>query len=324
MIRLWRWFSLRHLWSYKGRALLCLLGVALGVAVFVGIKTAASSAMISFRDTVTSLTGTTPLQVRGQANGFPEEFYAMVASSDGVLAATPVLEFNVIAAPPIAEPLLMLGIDVFSDQEFRQYHFVQSQEGPAAILSFLTEPGAIALTEKFANRHELIVGDQVEVLSGSRQLTLTLRALLKLKGPARALEGNVALVDIATAQEAFDRIGRLDRIDLIFKTGVVQVMRHGWRASARVSAVLIKVVKVVVAVVRRFTFHGRLRGFRCFAGKRAVRNAFQPELLGVMIQYVVDDFGGNHQFGVGRDKGPDTLENRFNISDELGIILAAV
>ena len=98
MMKLWRWFCLRHLWSYKGRALLCLLGVALGVAVFVGIKTAASSAMFSFRDTVTSLTGTTQLQVTGQGNGFPEELYATVASSRGVLAATPVLEFNVIAA----------------------------------------------------------------------------------------------------------------------------------------------------------------------------------------------------------------------------------
>ena len=219
MLRLWRWFCFRHLKSYKGRALLCLLGVALGVAVFVGIKTAASSALNSFRDTVISLAGNTQLQITGQGNGFPEELYATVASSDGVRAAAPVLEFNVIAAPPVEEPLLMLGIDVFSDQEFRQYHFVESREGSAAILSFLTEPGAIALTEKFTERHGLKVGDRVEVLSGSRQLTLTLRALLKLKGPARALEGNVALVDIATAQEAFDRIGRLDRIDLILEKG---------------------------------------------------------------------------------------------------------
>jgi hypothetical protein len=50
--------------SYKGRALLCLLGVALGVAVFVGIKTAASSALTSFRDTVTSLAGNTQLRGR--------------------------------------------------------------------------------------------------------------------------------------------------------------------------------------------------------------------------------------------------------------------
>ncbi len=220
MIKLWRWFCLRHLWSYKGRALLCLLGVALGVAVFVGIKTAASSAMVSFSDTVTSLTGTTQLQVTGQGNGFPEELYATVASSAGVGAATPILEFNVIAAPPIDEPLLMLGIDVFSDSEFREYHFAESGQETSAILSFLTEPGAIALTEKFARRHRLKVGDHLEILSGSSRLTFTLRALLKLKGPARALEGNLALVDIATAQEVFDRLGRLDRIDLLLEENV--------------------------------------------------------------------------------------------------------
>ncbi|MGB6379780.1 MAG: ABC transporter permease, partial [Syntrophobacteria bacterium] len=172
---MWRWFCLRHLISYKGRTLLCLLGVALGVAVFVGIKTAASSALTSFRDTVTSLAGSAQLQVTGQGNGFPEDLYATVASSDGVRAVTPVLEFNVIAAPPVDEPLLMLGIDVFSDREFRQYSFVESKQKTDAILSFLTEPGAIALTEKFAKRHGLKVGDQVEILSGSRQLTFTLQ-----------------------------------------------------------------------------------------------------------------------------------------------------
>jgi len=189
--------------------------VALGVAVFVGIKTAASSALVSFQDTVTSLTGKAQLQVVGRGNGFPEEIYARVTSLEDVRAATPVLEFKVIATPPVNEPLLMLGIDVFSDQEFRQYNFLESTDKNGAVLSFLTEPGAIALTEKFAERHGLQVGDEVEILSGSRRLAFTLRALLKLKGPARALEGNVALVDIATAQEVFEQLGRLHRIDVL-------------------------------------------------------------------------------------------------------------
>jgi putative ABC transport system permease protein len=194
--------------------------VALGVAVFVGIKTAASSALISFQDTVSSLTGKAQLQVTGQGNGFPEEIYARVSSLEEVHAATPVLEFNVIATSPVDEPLLMLGIDVLSDQEFRQYHFVESKDKNGAVLSFLTEPGAIALTEKFAERHGLKVGDEVEILSASRRLSFTLRALLKLKGPARALEGNLALVDIATAQEVFEQLGRLHRIDLILAEDV--------------------------------------------------------------------------------------------------------
>ncbi|MCG6916772.1 MAG: FtsX-like permease family protein [Deltaproteobacteria bacterium] len=220
MLKLWRWFCLRHLRSYKGRALLCLLGVALGVAVFVGIKTAASSALISFQDTVTSLSGKAQLQVVGQGNGFSEEIYTKVSSLEEVHAATPVLEFNVIATSPVDEPLLMLGIDVFSDQEFRQYHFVASKDKDGAVLSFLTEPGAIALTEKFAERHGLTVGDRLEILSASRRLSFTLRALLELKGPARALEGNLALVDIATAQEAFEQVGRLHRIDLTLAENV--------------------------------------------------------------------------------------------------------
>ncbi|MGW8220926.1 MAG: ABC transporter permease, partial [Syntrophobacteria bacterium] len=238
MIRLWRWFCLRHLISYKGRALLCLLGVALGVAVFVGIKTAASSALTSFRDTVTSLAGNTQLQVTGQGNGFPEDLYAAVASAEGIRAATPVMEFNVLATAPLDEPLLMLGIDVLSDQDFRQYHFVESAHGTGAILSFLTEPGAIALTEKFAQRHGLKVNDQLGILSGSKRLTFTLRALLKLKGPAGALEGNVALVDIAVAQEAFDRIGRLDRIDLLLEK------------QAHTKAVMAQLQKLLPADVR--------------------------------------------------------------------------
>jgi putative ABC transport system permease protein len=220
MLKLWRWFCLRHLKSYKGRALLCLLGVALGVAVFVGIKTAASSALVSFQDTVAALTGKTQLQVVGQGNGFPEEIFARVTSLEEVRAATPILEFQVVAPPPVDEPLLMLGIDVFSDQEFRQYNFVESTDKDGAILSFLTEPGAIALTEKFAERHGLKVNDELEILSGSRRLTFTVRALLKLKGPARALEGNLALVDIATAQEVFEQLGRLHRIDLILAEDV--------------------------------------------------------------------------------------------------------
>ncbi|MEJ2430728.1 MAG: ABC transporter permease [Deltaproteobacteria bacterium] len=59
------------------------------------------------------------------------------------------------------------------------------------------------------------VGDKLEILAGSRRLSFTVRALLKLNGPARAFEGNLALVDIATAQEVFEQLGRLHRIDLI-------------------------------------------------------------------------------------------------------------
>jgi putative ABC transport system permease protein len=237
-MRLWRWFCLRHLRSYKGRALLCLLGVALGVGVFVGIKTAATTAMGSFQDTVESLTGSTQLQVVGQGDGFAEELFVQVATAPGVRAATPLLEFNVRAASPVDEPLLLLGVDVFTDQQFREYRFVESARDRRSILAFLTEPDKVALSETFARRHGLEVGDRVEILSGSRRLSFVLGALLRLRGPARALEGNLALVDIATAQEAFHRLGRLDRIDLLLE------------ADASLSDVRRRLVEVLPADIR--------------------------------------------------------------------------
>jgi putative ABC transport system permease protein len=219
MMRLWRWFCLRHLRDAKGRGLLCLLGVALGVAVFVGIKTAASSATASFQDTVTALAGTADLQVVGQGTGFPEELFPVDTGVPGVRAATPVIEGNAVAAGPIGEPLLLLGVDVFSDREFRHYQFLPSTHSTTTVLSFLIEPDAIALSGTFARRHGLKIGDRLEIVSGSRRLAFTVRALLELTGPARALEGNIALVDIATAQEALNRLGKLDRIDLLLEDG---------------------------------------------------------------------------------------------------------
>ena len=219
MLKVWRWFCLRHLRDSKGRGLLCLLGVALGVAVFVGIKTAASSATASFQDTVTALAGSADLQVVGQGTGFPEELLPVVTGVRGVRAATPVIEGNAVAAGPLGEPLLLLGVDVFSDRDFRQYRFLPSTQSNSAVLSFLTEPDAIALSGPFARRHGLKLGDRLEIVSGARRLAFTVRALLELTGPARALEGNMALVDIATAQEALNRLGRLDRIDILLEEG---------------------------------------------------------------------------------------------------------
>ncbi len=44
--------------------------------------------------------------------------------------------------------------------------------------------------------------------------TFRIRALLRNEGPARVLDGNFVLMDIAAAQWAFDRLGRVDRVDV--------------------------------------------------------------------------------------------------------------
>ncbi|MFP5380457.1 MAG: ABC transporter permease, partial [Vicinamibacteria bacterium] len=84
----------------------------------------------------------------------------------------------------------------------------------ARFLELLTSPQSVVIAEKFAARHGLAVGDELRLMTGDRVQAFVIQALLGDEGPARVLDGNFVLMDIAAAQLAFDRLGRLDRIDV--------------------------------------------------------------------------------------------------------------
>jgi putative ABC transport system permease protein len=154
--------SFRHLRLNKGRTFLSALGIALGVGVFVSVQIAIYTAIESFNATVDHVSGKANLQVVSFGRGFPEEVYLKVKKVPGVKAATPVVQFIPKIDEPIGEPLYLLGIDIFSDQQFRDYQFHEANEED---LNFLRNPKAIAITEKLAHRHGLKKGDNLTLRS---------------------------------------------------------------------------------------------------------------------------------------------------------------
>ena len=82
----------------------------------------------------------------------------------------------------------------------------------------------MVITEVFARRHGLTAEPSdgpdaggrstLRLAMGDQVRTFRIRALLRNEGPARALDGNFVLMDIAAAQWAFDRLGRVDRVDV--------------------------------------------------------------------------------------------------------------
>jgi putative ABC transport system permease protein len=204
--------TLRHLRLHKGRTVLSIIGIALGVSVFVSVQLAIHTAIESFNVTVDHVSGKTNLQVTSFGRGFSEEVYLQVKKVPGVKAATPVIQYVSKIDEPIGEPLYLLGIDVFSDQPFREYQFYASDEEG---LLFLKNPNAITITEKLANRCGLKKGDPITLIIGSKRVVFTITNLLKMEGPANSLEGNFGLLDIASAQEALEKVGFIDRIDLM-------------------------------------------------------------------------------------------------------------
>ena len=120
--------TLRHLRLHKGRTLLSMIGIALGVGVFVSVQMAIHTAIESFNASVDHVSGKANLQITSFGRGFSEEVYLKVKKVPGVKAATPVIQYTSKMDEPIGEPLYLLGIDVFSDQPFREYQFYESED----------------------------------------------------------------------------------------------------------------------------------------------------------------------------------------------------
>nr|MCU0256039.1 ABC transporter permease [Vicinamibacterales bacterium] len=90
--------------------------------------------------------------------------------------------------------------------------------GPALtaqeFLLLLIDPRTVILTEKYARRHGLAAGSQVSLVIGDREAAFTVRGLLRDEGPAKLLDGNLVLMDLAAAQWAMGRLGHVDRVDV--------------------------------------------------------------------------------------------------------------
>jgi len=226
---LWRWVTLRHLFHGGGRTFLTLLGVALGVAVFVSIRLANHSAMASFAETVDTVAGKANLQIVSDSGGFDERFYPTLRRVPGVQATAPVVQaYALLQSPggtkqrvfdkaqqnPSHDTLLVLGIDLLSEAPFARFEEPEERDERSA-LQFMADPTSVAITRTLANRHKLKVGSPLPLLVAGREVTLTVRWVLESQALQQAMGGNVVLTDIANAQEAFQRYGKLDRIDLV-------------------------------------------------------------------------------------------------------------
>ncbi|OAN44182.1 permease [Chloroflexus islandicus] len=203
-----RWI-VRHPWQM----LLCILGVALGVAVVVAIDLANASARRAFQLAGDTVAGQSTHQIIGGPSGLPETVYPELRRRFPALAAAPIVEGYVLA-PSLGPGVYQLfGIDPFAEAPFRPY---LAGGGAVDVAALLVEPGAALLARANAERAGVQLGDALPIQIGPRAATVQVVGVLE---PAddlsrRALAGMIA-VDIASAQELLDSVGRLSRIDLI-------------------------------------------------------------------------------------------------------------
>ncbi|CAN5626112.1 ABC transporter permease [soil metagenome] len=199
---------------HKLRLALTILGISLGVAVFFAIQTSNKSLVGSLHTTIEKLAGKSTLQVVAGEAGFPREIFDRVRSTPGVLYAEPVTETFATTTFAGGEKLLILGLDTSSELKLYEDSFDQGKLSISNPMAFSSRGDSIAVTRAFAERYSLKDGDKftVNVASGPKEMTV--RGLFAASGAGEVFNGNVAVMDILAAQDAFGKSGRIDRIDV--------------------------------------------------------------------------------------------------------------
>lgn len=209
------WPALKAQW---GRQLLALLAIALGVALAFGVQLLNSSALAEFGAAQRSLAGTPDLLLRG-SDGRPldEALLERLMQEPQVQQAAPVIEGQAQVLTEGRFTLRLLGLDAFQTAQFNPALLPQAFDKDQALQSLLA-PDALFLNEAALRR-----------LPSPRPRRLRLRLVgedgrardveLRLAGSVAAPGAPLAVLDIAAAQALFDRLGRLDRIELRLQPG---------------------------------------------------------------------------------------------------------
>src|ERR1700733_8215019 len=210
------WFITFRQWhSHRLRVFLTVLGIALGVSVFFAIRTTNATLLDSLKLTVEKLAGKATLQVTSGESGFPEEILDKVRAIPGVKIAEPVIEVVAHTQFEDSGTLLILGVDTASDQKLRDYQFDRSKTDVVDPLVFVAQPDSILISRAFGDKHGLKVGDKFPLFTSRGRKEFTVRGTFKPEGIGQVFGGNIAVMDIYSAQFVFDGGHNFDGIEVM-------------------------------------------------------------------------------------------------------------
>ena len=218
---IFRALVLRHLRANGLRAGVTLAAVALGVAIGLAIDLANTTAVSSFAAGVDLVANRVNLQVLGVGRGFDERTLLRVRRIPGVQSAAPVIEDAIVVGgrpdkPFSGEILRVLGVDLLQplprvDRETAPAPTAYAA-ATAAVDPFVAVAGRGAIvSHRVAETYHLRPGSLLHAVWGDRSIAL--RVMASLPANVTQVDSSVVFVDIVTAQELFDRVGLLDRID---------------------------------------------------------------------------------------------------------------
>jgi putative ABC transport system permease protein len=203
------------------RTALTVIGIALGIALFVAIRIINQSTLASFTENMSAISGKASLMVTAGEAGFAEDKLDEILKVPGVKNAVPLVQARAYFSGEqgISETLTILGVDLLKEQAVRTYKMNQEElvEDP---LVFLNQSDSIIITRDFANAHGFHVESNFYLATAHGKKKFTVRGMLSAEGPAKAYGGAIAIMDIDGARATFGKEGKLDRVDLVAESNI--------------------------------------------------------------------------------------------------------
>jgi len=198
----------RPLFREPVRTSLTILAIALGVAVVLAIDLAGGAAAGSFRSSMETLAGENDLEVTA-SGGVPENVVGTLATLPYSIRVSPRVEdYAVIAETKKSLPLIGLDLvaegSAYAQSESQKTAAFQTQSASENVFEHLGDADSIWVGSSVGYK----TGDRVELLINDQVRDYTVRGLY----PDSNGNGSAIVMDLAAAQQALARYGRVDRI----------------------------------------------------------------------------------------------------------------
>jgi putative ABC transport system permease protein len=224
-----RWMILGEWRAHPVRILTAIVAIAIGVALGFAVHLVNASALDRFSRGLATVNGSADLRIEAAGpRGFDERLYPRVARLVGIAATSPVM---VLHARMDERPIDILGFDALRVPAVTPSLMPRpAQDGTGATL---LDPRSLFLSPAALAGHH--AGDSVVLVVDGRSQRFVIAGTLP-----GVQDRALGAIDIASAQDRFARLGRIDRIDLRLADGAD-------REKVRAAAVAILPADAVLA-----------------------------------------------------------------------------
>jgi putative ABC transport system permease protein len=219
MLRLFLTHSLRYFARHPALTALNIVGIALGVTVFLAVQIVNHSALESFRASIDIVAGKANLEIVGDGLRFDERAWPIVDNDPDIIAATPTVDDVASLTDFPGEYLQLLGVDIFSDAPLRTFELHDARAQSPDVAEFLRDPNVVAVSRPLSRRLGLKIGDPLRLETQTGTKTFHIGYILDFGDDAPGADEHLSVMDIANVQEDFLHVGKLTRISAMVRPG---------------------------------------------------------------------------------------------------------